>query len=271
MLVGCGDPPGGTATGAMSGSSADSGGSDGGATEDVTTSGAGGSASAGTLESASGTGDGTSATGGSGTGASGTSGAETSPDDTGEPPGIAENCAAGELAAVEVDLFTCGCDVEAGLFETVEDCLAVLGQGLIVPGCSCGVYAQHPEEAGFIACYAEAVTSFAQCLGKMTCVDEPGQMLCAKLYFGALEACGAPMKSTVAALEIACHGVAPMECGSGEQIPYTWACDGEPDCADMSDEACVVKCADGIGVVDKSDLCDGEPDCADNSDEKGCR
>ena len=29
----------------------------------------------------------------------------------------------------------------------------------------------------------------------------------------------------------------PFMCGSGEQVPVSYSCDGEPDCMDMSDEA----------------------------------
>lgn len=275
-LVGCGDPPAGTATGAMSAGGVETDATDTGATAGVTE-GVGGSATSGATTggggepTASESGSGASGTGDSGTTGGGADTSGSSGGSTGdEPASIGENCAAGEFAAGQVDTYRCACDVEEGLYPNMEACLDKQGQEQLVPGCSCEVYAQHPVEAGFIACYAEAVTSLAKCLDKMTCADDAGQDLCVTIYFGALEKCPDPTKATTAQIAIECGGAVPIECGSGETVPIDWACDGEPDCADMSDESdCFFSCGDGE-LVSKLDECDGEYDCMNGADEKGC-
>lgn len=269
-IVGCGDPPMGTATGAMSGGGAETEATETGATSGVT-SGAGESATSGASTGGASE-PSESGSGASGTGDSGTSsGADTSAGSSGEAPAsVAEDCAAGELAAGEVDVYRCTCDVQDGLYPTIEVCLDMQGQEQLVTGCSCDVYAQHPVEAAFIACQTDAVTSLAKCLNKMNCAEKTGQELCVSIYFDALKQCPQPTKATTAQLEIECGGAVPMKCGSGEAVPLYWLCDGEADCADMSDESdCFFSCGDGQ-LVGKLDQCDGEYDCNNGADEKGC-
>lgn len=276
-LAGCGDALKGSATGAMSGdgvsgegtdaSSGDpvTGGFGGSATSGATTGGGGGDPSA--SESGSG------ASGSSSSGTAGTTGsADASTGGTTEmlPPGIDEVCADGESAAEQVDMYRCGCYVQEGLYPDMEACLDNQSQDQLAPGCSCTIYAQHPDEMAFVTCYSDAVRSLAKCLGKMNCAEKAGQDLCVSIYFDELTGCGAPAKQTVAQIEIECGGAVPIACGSGEVVPVHWLCDGEADCADESDELdCFFDCGDGQ-LVDKLDKCDGEFDCMNGADEKGC-
>ena len=273
MLVGCGDPPGGTATGAMSGAGLSGEGTDA-STGDGVTGGIGGSATSGATTGASETSatESGSGSGASGTGASGTSGgADTSGGSTGEPPpDIAEECSSGELAAQQVDMYRCSCQVQDGLYPDMEACLAKQGEEQFANGCSCEVFADHPEDLEFMTCYSDAVKNLAKCLAKMDCSEKSGQDLCVDIYFGAIEDCPQPAKETLGQLAIQCGGEVPIMCGSGETIPAAWQCDGEADCADESDEYdCFFNCGDGQ-VVNKHDQCDGEYDCFNGADEKGC-
>jgi hypothetical protein len=75
---------------------------------------------------------------------------------------------------------------------------------------------------------------------------------------------------------MACDEAQPhFTCQDGEEIPLDWACDGEPDCEDGSDEAnCtdsdLYQCPDEDYYVPADEVCDGYEDCDDGSDEVGC-
>lgn len=70
-----------------------------------------------------------------------------------------------------------------------------------------------------------------------------------------------------------------FSCKNALCIPQSWACDGEDDCGDNSDEvACknntckpnMFTCGDGK-CIPQYWVCDFENDCADNSDEANCK
>lgn len=207
----------------------------------------------------------TGSTGEGSTGGSTTGGGAT----TGGDPGIAEDCAAGEMASDAAHLKTCMCDVEAGTYPDVDACL-MDGPPAPPEGCACQVYASDPEEAKFVGCSSDAAVAFAACLAPLACADEAAKTQCTDDYFMALAECGSPKMSTLAQLAIQCGGAAPAMCRSGETIPETWVCDGQADCTDMSDEAdCIFTCGSGEQIPKKF-VCDGAPDCKDGSDEKGC-
>ena len=85
--------------------------------------------------------------------------------------------------------------------------------------------------------------------------------------------CGAP--PTCAPKEFTCASTGTT--GSGPAcIPHTWRCDGQPECADKSDELDCPECGpnqfrcQSSQCVPSSQLCDGTPHCDDRTDEKLC-
>lgn len=216
-----------------------------------------------------GTGDGSSGEATTGDGTGGGTGDGSTGAGTGGDPGILADCMAGDMASDQAHMNTCACDVEAGTYPDLDACLMA---GPMPPpeGCACQVYASSPAEAGFVGCSSAAIVAFAACLEPLMCADAAPRMKCTDDYFAALSDCGSPMTATLAQLEIQCGGAAPSMCGSGETIPDTWLCDGQADCADMSDEAdCVFTCGSGEQIP-KQFVCDGSPDCKDGSDEANC-
>lgn len=90
-------------------------------------------------------------------------------------------------------------------------------------------------------------------LESVTCSSEGAEPDLSELY-ACMEKCGRP-----------------FACGDGTTVPFTYVCDGEPDCLDGEDEldcpaSTFFTCDSGEGVP-ASFACDGEADCQDASDE----
>lgn len=161
----------------------------------------------------------------------------------------------------------CMCLVADGTYSDPQTCLA---EALPEPvDCLCPLLAGDPANAAFLACAAAAELEFSSCIAPVDCEDVTGFDACLGAYLQATQGCGAPSKRTLGQTLVTCHGVEAFPCGSGEQVPADYACDDEPDCPDMSDEAdaiCRFPCGSGE-TIETSRVCDGVADCADMSDE----
>ncbi len=127
----------------------------------------------------------------------------------------------------------CTCEVESGVYPDIRTCLADL---IPVDGdCECPIYAADPANASWLECLAAAEQAFTVCDAAVACDDVAGQEMCFELFF--MYDCGLPSKASRGERDLQCFDATPFMCGSGEQVPVSYSCDGEPDCMDMSDEA----------------------------------
>ncbi len=132
----------------------------------------------------------------------------------------------------------CECDVMAGEFPDLATCL---GGDPDSRGdyCPCEVYARHPESKASIDCLATGAAAYASCNEAAVCSDPDAFDACGGAFFMALFQCEQASEALQAELDASCGGVGGEDgftCGSGEQVPVRWRCDGEPDCDDGSDE-----------------------------------
>ncbi|MEZ4383021.1 MAG: LDL receptor domain-containing protein [Nannocystaceae bacterium] len=223
--------------------------------------------------SASGSTTGTSATSdGSGSGSSGSSSSsgETTGGSTGGDAALEALCleVQGSIdAGLEGD---CACAVEAGDYPSAEACLADKGLDEGYGACRCAIVATEPAMGDYLECVKPVAAEFAACIADLSCENPDALDNCYLLFLGAID-CPDSVTAIDAEVEFVCRGAAPFTCGSGEEIPETWLCDLEDNCADGSDESdCpVFTCMSG-DEIPLDWACDGEEDCPDGDDEADC-
>lgn len=186
----------------------------------------------------------------------------------GPPDSVMASACEKKAAAIEAAaMLRCPCSVDAGLAASVDDCVADLVAAANIP-CMCDLEAD-PAHAAYLACLAEADVRYESCVQPLACPEEDAVFTCNGTYVEAVAACDADARASAGALAVQCQGGAAFACTSGETVWAQYACDGKPDCKDMSDESkdtCTFVCDDGQEIL-AFNKCDGSPDCDDMSDE----
>lgn len=245
------------------------GGGTGSASATATTTGTTGGTDDGTTTTGPATSTGEQPTSGTATGGAATSTGEAStsgPGTTGGHDPLSDCQAQYAALAAQTD-HDCMCQVAAGDYPDQQTCLADYEPAPV--DCLCPIFVGDPTNTGWLACVAAAETAYTACIDPLACDDGNGYAGCADTYFATLDGCGNPSKSTLGQTDVQCWKVDGFMCGSGESVPFYYACDDEPDCMDMSDEsdaACKFTCGDGE-KIDLDQVCDDNVDCADASDE----
>ncbi|MEZ4451297.1 MAG: LDL receptor domain-containing protein [Nannocystaceae bacterium] len=164
----------------------------------------------------------------------------------------------------------CACAVEAGESPSVDACLADKGIAAGFGECRCGIVAAEPAMAPNLECIKPIAADFAECIASLGCDDPDALDNCYFLFLSAGE-CPPSVTAVDAEVEYVCRGAGAFACGSGEEIPDTWLCDLEDDCADGSDESrCPVFECDTGDEIPLDWQCDGAADCPNGDDEVGC-
>jgi hypothetical protein len=202
--------------------------------------------------------------------------------------------------------FVCGCYADAGYVESVELCY----QPAVPPpleDCIAGVIDRFDVATAFLECQIEQQKEILACMTELGCGGDlyyecyyspmlPGAEPCPQIPYEAERAIAGECYGATLPDPFTCadgtqipetwqcdeeadcadqsdeQGCPAFVCGDGSEIPISWQCDASPQCADLSDEqACPNQftCDDGYGIP-LSWQCDGEPDCGDGSDEAGC-
>lgn len=215
---------------------------------------------------------GSSWTSGGTTGAQTTATGGTGDDTTGEPRDLGMICGSLLSRNAEAVQGLCQCDVEAGVWSDIQSCMEFNGVDPNTLDCQCSVFEKYPELTPSFDCLDKAAGAYLECVAPHTCAASVAREACLNDYTIATDACP-PMHDNTAAGEVAivCEGETAFMCDDGAQIPESWACDLETDCADASDEnECPsFMCDDGEKIPDFWQ-CDGMEDCMDASDEVGC-
>lgn len=196
-----------------------------------------------------------------------TTGDMTTSESTGANGGPQANC---EAYFAELERQTqkdCACQVEGGDFPDQQTCLAEYEPEPV--DCLCPIFVGEPTNAAWLDCNAAAAKALTACLDPLPCNDVLAFSACYDAYFDDVATCGMPTKATYGQTDVACYDVPAFMCTSGEPVPFYFACDMEPDCMDMSDEAeaaCTFMCDNGEKIP-KDQVCDEDTNCADKSDE----
>ena len=127
---------------------------------------------------------------------------------------------------------------------------------------NCTGYTQRLRDCGILsdgpfAC-TEPTSSTGVC--NYTCVTLASCAILSELTCG--HSAALPLQECFAECE-------EFKCASGGAIVSSWVCDGQPDCADGSDEGECLTCGSGE-VFPPSFSCDFYGDCLDGSDEIDC-
>ncbi|MDC0715617.1 low-density lipoprotein receptor class A repeat-containing protein [Nannocystis bainbridge] len=134
----------------------------------------------------------------------------------------------------------CPCAVEFGFDPDVATCEEGRdpdSDGYVA--CLCELEAAEPMHAAYVDCRTAAELAYHECMAPVTCeqYDTQPEWDCSGAFSGAYSACGKQFPAATVAIEGQCEDSPPFTCESGDVVPGTFICDGEADCADMSDEA----------------------------------
>lgn len=145
--------------------------------------------------------------------------------------------------------WNCMCEVEAGYFGSVEECLDLYGNTTLDDeyyACIDAAIAEYPIAEEILKCQLDAQVEYFACVQEEGCFADPGG--------------GDGLGGS-------------FTCDDGSEIPNSYVCDGYPDCAGGEDEA--QDCAPPFMCDDGTELppdyvCDHEEDCIGGEDEVGC-
>ena len=130
--------------------------------------------------------------------------------------------------------YDCACEVAAGMYPDKTTCLVALYPW--DSECECSILASDPINATVLECLLDVEKSFSLCWLSVACEDFQPGFDCVQDYVQGRLGCGPLSKSSLGDVALMCRGLEAFTCVDGEVIFWEYKCDGEVDCADMSDE-----------------------------------